>query len=154
MVGPLSSFRCDSGMRLSLESRARQGSEGAAMGRRFSMHRGTTKVVFGAGASAKLAEEIDALGFARVVLVSTPSRKEEVAALAAGLGRKNAGILAIAREHVPRAVVAEARPVVAKSGADAIVAFGGGSAIGLAKALALEESVRIAAIPTTYSGSE
>ena len=38
--------------------------------------------------------------------------------------------------------------------ADCLVAVGGGSSIGLAKALALETSLPIVAVPTTYAGSE
>jgi maleylacetate reductase len=37
---------------------------------------------------------------------------------------------------------------------DVVVAIGGGSAIGLAKAIALDRRVRIVAVPTTYAGSE
>ena len=48
----------------------------------------------------------------------------------------------------------EAQRMLDASGADAVLALGGGSAIGLAKALALRANVVIAAVPTTYSGSE
>ncbi len=41
-----------------------------------------------------------------------------------------------------------------QAGADAVVAFGGGSPIGLGKAIALRREVLLAAVPTTYSGSE
>jgi maleylacetate reductase len=37
---------------------------------------------------------------------------------------------------------------------DVIIAYGGGSAIGLGKAVALELHKPLVAIPTTYSGSE
>ena len=37
---------------------------------------------------------------------------------------------------------------------DGLVAVGGGSSIGLAKAIALKTSLPILAIPTTYAGSE
>ena len=71
------------------------------------------------------------------------------------LGARAAGTLAIAREHVP---VDDSEGRAARldaSGADAVLAFGGGSAIGLAKAVALAgANVRIVAVPTTYSGSE
>ena len=40
------------------------------------------------------------------------------------------------------------------AGVDVVVAVGGGSAIGLAKAIALHRPVRIVAVPTTYAGSE
>ena len=39
-------------------------------------------------------------------------------------------------------------------GADSVVAIGGGSTTGLAKAIALEMSLLVLAIPTTYAGSE
>jgi maleylacetate reductase len=38
--------------------------------------------------------------------------------------------------------------------ADGVIAVGGGSAIGLAKAIALQTGLPILAVPTTYSGSE
>ena len=37
---------------------------------------------------------------------------------------------------------------------DVIIAYGGGSAVGLGKAVALELHKPLVAIPTTYSGSE
>ncbi|MGF1638293.1 MAG: iron-containing alcohol dehydrogenase [Cyclobacteriaceae bacterium] len=57
-------------------------------------------------------------------------------------------------QHVPEALVEEAKAVNQNINADIIVAIGGGSAIGLAKALAIEINLEIMAIPTTYSGSE
>ena len=49
-----------------------------------------------------------------------------------------------------RAAVAE----VDRRAPDALLAVGGGSAVGLAKAVALERRLPIVAVPTTYSGSE
>lgn len=56
--------------------------------------------------------------------------------------------------HVPIEVVHRGRDVAAELGADGCVAVGGGSAIGLGKAVALEHGLPIIAIPTTYAGSE
>ena len=42
----------------------------------------------------------------------------------------------------------------AELGADGLVSIGGGSAVGLAKAVALSDGLPIAAVPTTYAGSE
>jgi homogentisate 1,2-dioxygenase len=120
----------------------------------FSMQRGKTRVVFGAGASARIFAEIEALGAQRVLVVCTPGRKTEAAALATRLDGRGVGILAIAREHVPAETVSEGRRELERSEADAVLAVGGGSAIGLAKALALTGRVRVIAVPTTYSGSE
>jgi len=51
-------------------------------------------------------------------------------------------------------VARKARALAASLGADACVAVGGGSTIGLGKAIALEFGTPIIAVPTTYAGSE
>ena len=57
-------------------------------------------------------------------------------------------------QHVPVDQVQKARHAVAKSRPDILMPIGGGSAIGLAKAVALKHKLPIWAVPTTYSGSE
>jgi len=65
-----------------------------------------------------------------------------------------AGEFSGARLHVPLEVVAEARRALDHFAPESLLAFGGGSAIGLGKALAFETKLPLAAIATTYSGSE
>src|SRR5688572_1817577 len=88
------------------------GREKARMARRFSAQRGATRVVFGAGSAAGMLAEVEALGAQRVLVVCTPGRRAEGAALAQRLGSRGAGALATAREHVPIDVVASARAEV------------------------------------------
>jgi len=57
-------------------------------------------------------------------------------------------------QHVPQHLVDKAMENLKEEKPDVLLAFGGGSAIGLAKALALETRLPIVAVPTTYSGSE
>jgi maleylacetate reductase len=57
-------------------------------------------------------------------------------------------------EHVPAAAAEAARTAAASHNADLLVAVGGGSAIGLAKAIALTTGLPIIAVPTGYAGSE
>ncbi|ANE03729.1 maleylacetate reductase [Corynebacterium crudilactis] len=56
--------------------------------------------------------------------------------------------------HVPMETAIEARAIAVDNDIDVIVSVGGGSAVGLAKAIALTTSIPIIAIPTTYAGSE
>jgi alcohol dehydrogenase class IV len=56
--------------------------------------------------------------------------------------------------HVPVETARAARDFAAQVGADCAIAIGGGSTTGLGKAIALETSLPIIAIPTTYAGSE
>ena len=57
-------------------------------------------------------------------------------------------------QHVPNDVVEKSLQVVDSQHVDSLIAVGGGSAIGLAKAIALNKNLPILAIPTTYAGSE
>ena len=112
------------------------------------------RVVFGVGCIDRLGDEVAKLGAKRALVVSTPSGKARAEAASQHLAGKIAGLHAGAVMHVPvataRAAVDEARRV----DADCVVAIGGGSPIGLAKAIALELGLPIVAVPTTYAGSE
>jgi maleylacetate reductase len=63
-------------------------------------------------------------------------------------------LLPEARMHVPAEVARHALEVASSTKADGCVAVGGGSAIGLGKAVALERGLPVVAVPTTYAGSE
>nr|AGO04547.1 putative maleylacetate reductase [Cupriavidus pauculus] len=56
--------------------------------------------------------------------------------------------------HVPVEAARAACAMAFELGADSVVAIGGGSTTGLAKAIALEMGLPVLAIPTTYAGSE
>ena len=112
------------------------------------------RVIFGPGSLRELAGEVARLGTARALVVSTPGHESLAEEAARQLGTRAAGIYAKAVMHVPvetaRAACEEARRLTA----DGVVAIGGGSTIGLAKAIALETGLPILAVPTTYAGSE
>src|SRR4051812_18144538 len=112
------------------------------------------RVVFGAGCLAKLPEEVEAQGLTRVLVLCSPEQEDTGRVVAAALRDRAAGVLAEARMHVPVEVAHRARALAAELGADGCVAVGGGSAIGLGKAIALEHDLPVIAIPTTYAGSE
>ncbi len=112
------------------------------------------RVVFGIGSLSRLGDEVRRLGLGRVLVISTPSRAAEAQGLAAALGALAVGVHAHAAMHVPAAAAAAASEEARRLTADGLVALGGGSAIGLAKAVALGLDLPILAVPTTYAGSE
>ncbi|MEU1180111.1 maleylacetate reductase [Streptomyces sp. NPDC005820] len=112
------------------------------------------RVVMGPGVLSRLPDEIDAAGLKRVLVLCSPSREALGEAVAQLIGDRSAGVHPHARMHVPVESAAAARDRVAELGADGCVAVGGGSAIGLGKAIALELGLKIIAVPTTYAGSE
>ena len=113
-----------------------------------------SRVVFGAGSLQQLAREIDALGAKRALVLSTPEQADMAGRVAELLGARAVGIFAKAVMHVPIESAREAREEARRLGADCAVAIGGGSTTGLGKAIALESSLAVVAIPTTYAGSE
>ena len=135
------------------------------------MHVGLpSRTVFGAGSLDTLEREVDRLDAKRVLVLCTPRQRLLAEAVAQRLGARVAGIFDQAVMHVPIETAAAARAAAQELGADGSVAIGGGSTIGLAKALALPADVLAAAsggaaiagvavpamiaIPTTFSGSE
>ena len=112
------------------------------------------RVVFGAGSLKHLEREIDALGYRRALVLSTPEQRDSAEMVAALLGPRAAGVFDRAVMHVPIETAREAREVAQRLGADCAVAIGGGSTTGLGKAIALDSGLPIIAIPTTYAGSE
>ena len=113
-----------------------------------------SRVLFGAGALRQLPAELERLGAKRALVLCTPEQAGSGEAVARLLGHHAAGVFAEARMHVPIETARAARAVAAERGADCMVAIGGGSTTGLAKAVALESAVPIVAVPTTYAGSE
>jgi maleylacetate reductase len=89
-----------------------------------------------------------------VLLLCSPEQEHAGKLVADALGDRADGLLAEARMHVPVEVAHRARTLAAELGADGCVAVGGGSAIGLGKAIALEHALPVTAVPTTYAGSE
>lgn len=112
------------------------------------------RVVFGPGTISTLPDELDRVGLGQVMLLTTPSRDNERHRIAELLGDRLAGMYTGAKLHVPVSVIADAHASVAQYKPQCFLAFGGGSAIGLGKALAFDTKLPLAAIPTTYSGSE
>ena len=112
------------------------------------------RVVFGAGTFDKLATEVDRLGLSKLLVLSTPGQVKLAEEVARRLGARAAGLYPHARMHVPIETAQAARAEARRLGADGAVAIGGGSTIGLGKAIALESGLPIVAIPTTYAGSE
>ena len=124
------------------------------MSRAFTYSALPMRVRFGAGSLAQLPDEVAELGLSRVLLLCSPEQENTGKLVATALSERAAGVLPEARMHVPVEVAHRARALAQELGADGCVAVGGGSAVGLAKALAKDTGLPIVAVPTTYAGSE
>lgn len=112
------------------------------------------RVLFGPGKVSEIAAEAERLGCSSLLLVSTRSQADVAEQAAKALGGRCAARISEAVMHVPRENADKAMRIARDQGCDGLIALGGGSAIGLAKAVALETKLPIIAVPSTYAGSE
>jgi maleylacetate reductase len=112
------------------------------------------RVVFGVGTIGQVADEVRGLGCRRALILSTPQQQSEAERLASQIGDLAAGVFAGAVMHTPVEVTEQAMVRLRDLGADCTIALGGGSTIGLGKAIALRSDLPQIVIPTTYAGSE
>ena len=122
--------------------------------REFEFEIAARRVVFGAGSRHRLGDEVSALGRQRVIVIADPSHSATAQEIALQLGSRCVGVYDRVVAHVPLEIAEAGRDRVRELDADSYLPIGGGSAIGLAKAIALEIENPILAVPTTYAGSE
>ena len=120
----------------------------------FALSQPVLRVRFGPGIRRDTGAEIERLGCARAAILSTPGKRGMAAELASNAGALAAGIVPMAEMHTPVEVTEKALEELERLRADCIVAIGGGSTIGLGKALALRTGLPQIVLPTTYAGSE
>lgn len=114
----------------------------------------SNRVVFGVGSRHQLSDELRALGVNRVLVLTTPEQTKLGVEVASTLQVGCVGVYDKAKMHVPADVSNAAVQAVRDMKVDACIAVGGGSTVGLGKAIALETGLPIIALPTTYAGSE
>jgi maleylacetate reductase len=110
------------------------------------------RVVTGAGAARHVGDELARMGGERPMLVAGRGEAEQALRLVHDV--EVVATFTDVRPHVPVDVAHAATELARSSGADSLIAVGGGSTLGTAKAVALTERLPILAVPTTYAGSE
>src|SRR5262245_41294639 len=110
------------------------------------------RVVLAPGALDRVTDEIDQITDGGVSLIAGGSAQGPGDRVQGRLGNRVVARLTEIRQHVPGDLADSARAQASR--AQILVSIGGGSAIGLAKAIALTTGLPILAVPTTYAGSE
>ncbi|MEL6957852.1 MAG: maleylacetate reductase [Pseudomonadota bacterium] len=114
----------------------------------------TVRVRFGSGIRRDLAEEVERLGARKALVLSTPQQSALAMEACETLGARAAGVYTKAAMHTPVSVTSDALTHLQETEADCLISIGGGSTIGLGKALAYRTDLPQITIPTTYAGSE
>ena len=113
------------------------------------------RVVFGAGALARLPEELDRLGARRALVLSTPEQAESARQVAKALGARCAGTYDKAAMHVPVEIAEDARRAArASSARTAASPSAAAPPRGSARRSRSPRPFRSSPCPTTYAGSE
>jgi alcohol dehydrogenase class IV len=111
-------------------------------------------IVFGRGTLVQLPRLMEQIGASRALLLSTQRQADAAGHLRPLLGTSLVGHFTEATMHTPVEVTERALIAAEQCGADLFIGLGGGSTIGLGKALALRTGLPQIAVPTTYAGSE
>lgn len=126
--------------------------DATAFGDSFVYQTAPQRLIFGPGARHHLFAELRTLQVERPFLATTKGQAtripEDLRSISYG------GRAEYAAMHTPTDVTLRALADMAACGADGIVSFGGGSATGLGKALAVRTGLPLIAVGTTYGGSE
>lgn len=121
----------------------------------FVYHPNSQRIIFGAGTLQQLPDEVAALGIKRPMVITTEFQKDLGTNAIELMGEDFAcSLFDKAVMHVPRDTINAIMAEIRKLGSDGCVCLGGGSTIGLGKAVALETGLPCIVVPTTYAGSE
>jgi maleylacetate reductase len=132
------------------------------------------EVIFGAGALAQLGEAMERFGWRQLLLCTNRSMQAagNVHVIRTSLGDRLIRVFDHIQPHVQDIQVEAVLAMAVEQGVDAVIGLGGGSPIGMAKAVAFalaqqqtgrsaqavfpidQPLIPVVAIPTTYAGSE
>lgn len=120
----------------------------------FEYNAAPARVIFGSGTLSKLPEEGARLKLSAPLLLCTPQQVDQASRLEALLNDGVAGTFAEATMHTPSHITEKALDYAKSRNADSVISIGGGSTIGLGKAISIRTGLPHICIPTTYAGSE
>jgi alcohol dehydrogenase class IV len=123
----------------------------------FEYNANPSRVVFGSGSIKKLPAELQRLNLSSPLLLSTAqqvSQAGDLEKIVKDAGITPAGTYSNATMHTPSNITEEAMEFLKSKNADSVVSIGGGSTIGLGKAISVRTGLPHICIPTTYAGSE
>lgn len=113
-----------------------------------------SRVIFGAGKRNQVKEELERLGIERAIVLSTADQSTTGAQFAQLIGDRLGAIFPGAVMHTPVDVTDSAMLQMTQMNCDGILSIGGGSTVGLGKAIAFRTDLPQVVVPTTYAGSE
>lgn len=112
------------------------------------------RAVFGENSALQLRSEVEKLGASRVLIACTKGMVARVQHVIDSLGDMCVAIYDKAEPHCPEHIAMGALDLFKQTEADCVVAIGGGSTIGIGKAIKLRTDKPMIVVSTTPCGSE
>jgi maleylacetate reductase len=114
------------------------------------------EVIFAPASLTQLGEAVERFGWHKVLLCTSHSMQinGQVDSIKSLLANSLVAVFDHVQPHVQDVQVKEALVLAVRNEVDAVIGMGGGSPIGMAKAVGFQSHLPIIAIPTTYAGSE
>jgi len=116
------------------------------------------EVIFAPGSLAQVSELVDRYGWKKVFVCTNHSMQKNghLESLRSALGSRLVATFDQVQPHVQDVKVDQALGLANQDAVEAVIGLGGGSPIGMAKAVGYvrKPSIPVIAIPTTYAGSE
>jgi alcohol dehydrogenase class IV len=112
------------------------------------------RVVFGSGTLKELPSMLQKISATAVLILCTPEQVSSAEKVKTIIGDAGVSIFSEATMHTPTHVTEKAVLVAKEKKVDGIVSIGGGSTVGLGKAISIRTGLPHLCIPTTYAGSE
>ncbi|RAL04925.1 maleylacetate reductase [Aspergillus ibericus CBS 121593] len=120
----------------------------------FEYNSSPSRVLFGPGTLSQLPSELTRLNLKSPLVLCTPQQTHQAESVKAILNGQVAGIFTEATMHTPTHITDKALEYATAQNADSVISIGGGSTIGLGKAISIRTGLPHICIPTTYAGSE
>ena len=120
----------------------------------FEYQASPSRIVFGSGTLQKIPDELRRINSTNPLLLCTPQQIDQAESVKTVLDNQVAGIFTEAAMHTPVEVTELAVSFATFTACDSIISIGGGSTIGLGKAISSRTGLYHISVPTTYAGSE
>lgn len=112
------------------------------------------RVKFGSGTLQQLPSLLKDINATAVLILSTPEQISSAETVKKIIGDAGVAIFSEATMHTPVHITEKALSVAKEQKVDGIISIGGGSTVGLGKAISIRTGLPHLCIPTTYAGSE
>jgi maleylacetate reductase len=114
------------------------------------------EIIFAPGSVDQVGQAAERFGWRNLMLCASRSMQSNgtIDLIKSSLGERLVAVYDRVQPHVQDIQVQEALSLASEQNVDAVIGLGGGSSIGMAKAVGFQAERPIIAVPTTYSGSE